>query len=150
MSSSRVPDGYSQHLVHEVLAGRMTRRDLLARAAALGLSVSAILVLLLAACGDDTYDPIRARTKASIVFVSWGGVYQEAQQKAWLDPFAKANPDITIVQDSPSDYSKIKAMVEAGNVAWDVGRRAERTSASGLPTSTARSSTTSRIPVRGL
>lgn len=117
MSSSRVPDGYSQHLVHEVLAGRMTRRELLVKATVLGLSVTAIGSLL-AACGEDTTTDTSAQ-KAAIVFVSWGGVYQEAQQKAWLDPFAKANPDITIVQDSPSDYSKIKAMVEAGNVTWD-------------------------------
>jgi len=55
----------------------------------------------------------------SINFVSWGGSTQDAQKQAWADPFSKAT-GITVVQDGPTDYGKLKAMVESGNVQWDV------------------------------
>jgi putative spermidine/putrescine transport system substrate-binding protein len=32
----------------------------------------------------------------------------------------KANSNVTIVQDQPTDYAKIQAMVQAGNVTLDV------------------------------
>ncbi|TBU92053.1 polyamine ABC transporter substrate-binding protein [Phytopseudomonas dryadis] len=55
----------------------------------------------------------------TVNFVSWGGTTQDAQKAAWADPFSKAN-GITVVQDGPTDYGKLKAMVESGNVQWDV------------------------------
>lgn len=55
----------------------------------------------------------------SISFVSWGGSTQDAQKQAWADPFSKAS-GIKVVQDGPTDYGKLKAMVESGNVQWDV------------------------------
>lgn len=55
----------------------------------------------------------------SIVFTSWGGTTQDAQTKAWAEPFA-AETGINVLQDGPTDYGKIKAMVESGNVSWDV------------------------------
>lgn len=55
-----------------------------------------------------------------LVVVSYGGQYQTAQDTAYWKPFQAANPGVTIVQDSPSDNAKIKAMVESGNVTWDV------------------------------
>ncbi|CAM3084065.1 ABC transporter substrate-binding protein [Pseudomonas floridensis] len=55
----------------------------------------------------------------SVNFVSWGGSTQDAQKQAWAAPFAKSS-GITVVQDGPTDYGKLKAMVESGNVQWDV------------------------------
>ena len=55
----------------------------------------------------------------SLNFVSWGGTTQDAQKEAWAVPFTKAT-DIKVVQDGPTDYGKLKAMVESGNVQWDV------------------------------
>lgn len=55
----------------------------------------------------------------SITFVSWGGTTQEAQESAWAGPFTEAT-GIRVVQEGPTNYGKIKAMVEAGNVQWDV------------------------------
>ncbi|MBT9288493.1 ABC transporter substrate-binding protein [Prosthecodimorpha staleyi] len=52
---------------------------------------------------------------ADMVFVSWGGTTQDAQKAAWAE---KAG--LSVLQDGPTDYGKIKAMVEAGKVAWDV------------------------------
>jgi putative spermidine/putrescine transport system substrate-binding protein len=52
-------------------------------------------------------------------FVSWGGTTQDAQEKAWGVPFG-ADTGINVVQGGPTDYGKLKAMVDAKNVSWDV------------------------------
>ena len=54
-----------------------------------------------------------------IVFTSWGGTTQDAQKKAWADPFQKSS-GIRVRMDGPTDYGKLKAMVDSGNVSWDV------------------------------
>lgn len=54
-----------------------------------------------------------------MVFTSWGGTTQDAQKKYWADGFTENNK-ITVIQDGPTDYGKLKAMVESGNVTWDV------------------------------
>ena len=56
---------------------------------------------------------------SQIVFTSWGGTTQQAQKKSWVDPFS-ASSGIKVVMDGPTDYGKFKAMVESGNVVWDV------------------------------
>jgi putative spermidine/putrescine transport system substrate-binding protein len=56
---------------------------------------------------------------ADMVFTSWGGTTQDAQTAAWVEPFA-TETGTNVLQDGPTDYGKIKAMVEAGNVSWDV------------------------------
>lgn len=58
-------------------------------------------------------------TAADMVFTSWGGTTQDAQTAAWAKPFA-AETGTNVLQDGPTDYGKIKAMVESGNVSWDV------------------------------
>ena len=54
-----------------------------------------------------------------MVFTSWGGTTQDAQKKAWVEPFEKQS-GITVKLDGPTDYGKLKAMVDSGNVDWDV------------------------------
>ncbi|ESZ26118.1 ABC transporter substrate-binding protein [Mesorhizobium sp. M0761] len=54
-----------------------------------------------------------------MAFTSWGGTTQEAQTKSWAAPF-EASSSIKVLQDGPTDYGKLKAMVDAGNVTWDV------------------------------
>ncbi|MGO4338517.1 polyamine ABC transporter substrate-binding protein [Labrys sp. KB_33_2] len=56
---------------------------------------------------------------ADLVFSSWGGTTQDAQKAAWADKFT-AKAGVNVVQDGPTDYGKIKAMVEANSVTWDV------------------------------
>lgn len=56
---------------------------------------------------------------ADITFTSWGGTTQDAQKEAWAAPYQKQTGG-KVIQDGPTDYGKIKAMVESGNVAWDV------------------------------
>lgn len=56
---------------------------------------------------------------ATLTFVSFGGVYQEAQRKAWLEPYT-ALTGVQFVEDENSSNATIKAQVEAGQVTWDV------------------------------
>lgn len=55
----------------------------------------------------------------TLVVTGQGGSYQEAQRKAFFEPFTKAT-GIKIIEQSPPDYGKFQAMVESGNVEWDV------------------------------
>ncbi|AVA24945.1 ABC transporter substrate-binding protein [Rhizobium sp. NXC24] len=55
----------------------------------------------------------------TMVFTSWGGTTQDAQKVAWANPFADKTGTV-VAQDGPTDYGKLKAMVEAGQVSWDV------------------------------
>ena len=52
-------------------------------------------------------------------FCSWGGALSDAEKAAFMDPFAKLK-GIEIVNTSPTETAKIKAMVEANNVEWDL------------------------------
>ena len=54
-----------------------------------------------------------------LTVVSYGGNYQDAQRKAYWEPFTRET-GIRVREDSPSDNAKLKAMVEAGNVTWDI------------------------------
>jgi putative spermidine/putrescine transport system substrate-binding protein len=59
-----------------------------------------------------------------LTFCSWGGALSELEKTALLDPFAKTKR-IEIAYASPTNYAKIKAMVEGGAPEWDLvtGRR---------------------------
>jgi putative spermidine/putrescine transport system substrate-binding protein len=54
-----------------------------------------------------------------LVFVSWGGTTQDAQKQAWAVPFTETT-GINIVQAGPTDYGKLMAMIESGNVSWNI------------------------------
>nr|WP_313405462.1 polyamine ABC transporter substrate-binding protein [Pseudomonas sp.] len=62
---------------------------------------------------------VTANAAESLSFVSWGGTTQDAQKDAWAVPFSEKT-GIKVLQDGPTDYGKLKAMVESGNVQWDV------------------------------
>ncbi|TBU73080.1 ABC transporter substrate-binding protein [Pseudomonas daroniae] len=60
-----------------------------------------------------------AHAEQSITFVSWGGTTQAAQTRAWSEPFTRQT-GIRVEQAGPTDYAAFKAMVESGQVTWDV------------------------------
>ena len=60
-----------------------------------------------------------ATNAQQMVFSSWGGTTQDAQTEFWAAPFTEKS-GTEVLQDGPTDYGKVKAMVEAGAVAWDV------------------------------
>ena len=51
--------------------------------------------------------------------MSFGGAYQEAQRKAWLEPYTELT-GVQFTEDENSSNATIKAQVEAGQVTWDV------------------------------
>src|ERR1700758_840471 len=73
-----------------------------------GLSLAPWLLATRAAAEDVT-----------ITYASFGGALQKAEEAAWLKPFMAQNPGVKIVYDTV-DYAKLKAMVEANDVVWDV------------------------------
>lgn len=89
-----------------------SRRGLLKGGALLGSTLIAPS-LLSAGCSSSS------GASGRLTFTSDGGAYQEAMTKAWLDPFQK-EAGITVTQDSPKDYAKLKAMVQSKNVTWDI------------------------------
>lgn len=55
----------------------------------------------------------------NFTFCSWGGALSDTEARAFLDPFAREK-NIQINKVSPTSYPKLKAMVEAGAVEWDL------------------------------
>jgi len=49
-----------------------------------------------------------------------GGAWQDAQRKAWFEPFAKETGAKILEQEYLGDLGKVKAMVETGNVPIDL------------------------------
>jgi putative spermidine/putrescine transport system substrate-binding protein len=88
-------------------------RPSLRKAAAL-VALLTTAPVVLAGCGSDGDG-----AGSDLTYTSYGGDYQKAQSAAWVEPFAKSE-GISVVQDEPTDYAKIKAMVDSGKVSWDV------------------------------
>jgi putative spermidine/putrescine transport system substrate-binding protein len=79
----------------------------------------ALIAVALTAAACDSTDPEQPEP-VTLTFVSYGGAYQQAQTDAWLDPYAEANPHVTILQGGPTDYAQLEAMVEDDAATWDV------------------------------
>ena len=62
--------------------------------------------------------PARA-DKGELVVVSWGGAYDDALREFVFPSFEKAT-GYTVKLDAPPETAKVKAMVQSGNVSWDV------------------------------
>lgn len=80
------------------------------------------LLLFVTACGNNDAGE-KGEDKGSgdtdsITFVSWGGTTQDAQEEYWGKPFTEET-GVKVISDQ-TDYGKLKAMVENGNVIWDV------------------------------
>ena len=85
------------------------------------LSLVFILSAVTVNAGGLSSEQVAERLKkfkgTELVVVSWGGSYQEAQRKAFFEPFAKQF-GINVIEDSPAGASKIIAMVKSGTVTW--------------------------------
>lgn len=87
----------------------ITRRRLLGTT---GLGVGALTL-------GSALPASRLLAAQDMIFVSWGGTTQDAQKASWADPYTQAT-GMNVLQDGPTDYGKLKAMVDAGNAVWDV------------------------------
>jgi putative spermidine/putrescine transport system substrate-binding protein len=54
-----------------------------------------------------------------VVVANWGGAIQDAEVKYIYEPFTKET-GIEVVQSGPPSNAKVKAMVDSGNLEWDV------------------------------
>jgi putative spermidine/putrescine transport system substrate-binding protein len=70
------------------------------------------------AAGSAACNPER-QEGVTLSFVSFGGVYQEAQRKAWLAPYTELT-GVEFTEDENSSNATIKTQVESGQVTWDV------------------------------
>ncbi len=86
---------------------------------ALAFVFSAATVYAAGLSADQVKQRLQKFRGQSLVVVSWGGSFQEAQRQALFEPFAKEF-GIKVIEDSPSDQAKIRAMVKTNNVTWDV------------------------------
>jgi len=55
----------------------------------------------------------------TLTFASYGGAYQEAQRKGWLEPYS-ALTGVKFQESEDSSNATIKTQVESGQVTWDV------------------------------
>lgn len=63
--------------------------------------------------------PEELKGEGEVVVVSFGGAFQEAQREAYFKPFEELT-GIKVVEGEGPDYIKVKAMVDTGNIEWDV------------------------------
>lgn len=93
---------------------RRVRLGTTALAVALGLSACAAGT---GGSGDGGGDG--EGTGGELTFASWGGGYQEAQEETIVRPWAE-DAGVNLSTDGPTDYTKLQAQVDSGNVQWDV------------------------------
>ena len=77
--------------------------------------------LLLGAGAAAAIWPLRRVEAADeyIVYCGYGGSTQEVIREAFLVPFTQQT-GIRVIETGPPDYAKVKAMIEAKRVEWDV------------------------------
>jgi len=92
---------------------KINRRDFLKQSVAAGVLAGAGPLVLLPRKGQAAAD------KGPIVFCTYGGPYGENMQKYVIDPFVKKT-GIEVIRTSTPKFANVKAMVDTGNVEWDV------------------------------
>lgn len=95
------------------------------------LAACAAFMLLLGACKGEkaTSPPTPAEGQATqareLVVCSYGGAFQEAQRKAFFEPFERETGIKIKEAQWSGEYAKLKAMVDAGQPTWDLVTAAE-------------------------
>src|SRR5580692_8405764 len=74
-----------------------------------------------AAWPEVTSIPDALKGTGEVRIATFGGTMQETQQKAYFEPFEKIS-GIKVRAFPGSNPTKIKAMVETGNVEWDMAQ----------------------------
>jgi putative spermidine/putrescine transport system substrate-binding protein len=106
---------------------RISRRSFLkGSVAAAGVLAGSGPLVLLPRKGQAAAD------KGPVVFCTYGGPYGENMQKYIIDPFIKKT-GIEVIRTSTPRFAKVKAMVDTGNVEWDVVDAEARVFFRGLP-----------------
>lgn len=82
------------------------------------LAAQALILSACAAGGSDSSSE-SSGVGGSLTFVAWGGGMQEATEEIIVRPWGEEN-GVEVLSDGPTDYAKVQAQVESGNVQWDV------------------------------
>lgn len=77
-----------------------------------GIAVGLVALTALSGCGQ--VDPAHTLT-----VTMWGGASQRVHIASYLRPWGEEH-GIKILQDAPSDYAKLTAQVDSGNVTWGI------------------------------
>ncbi len=86
---------------------KLTRRTVLKGASGAALAVAGPALIGIAKAAEE------------LVFVGFGGTYQEGQTKAFFEPFEKET-GIKIIQTTGVELAKLRAQVQAKSVEWDL------------------------------
>jgi putative spermidine/putrescine transport system substrate-binding protein len=100
---------------------RITRRTAIGLAAG-GLAAPFVIsarARAQAAMPELTSIPDSLKGSGELRIATFGGAMQDAQQKAYFEPFEKIS-GIKVIAFPGSDTTKVKAMVDTGNIEWDM------------------------------
>ena len=112
--------------------GDFGRRRLIRNAARLGLGAATMAALARplaftpgvaaepAKLPEITSVPDQLKGSGAVRVCSWGGALQAAQRTAYFQPFEKLC-GVKVIESEGPDAVKVKAMVDTGNVEYDVG-----------------------------
>jgi putative spermidine/putrescine transport system substrate-binding protein len=95
-----------------ILISGFTEEEIMSKKSSSLLAMALAAASVLAGAGPSMADQ-------SLTFVSYQGNLQNSQIKAWQEAYT-AKAGVAFENDSPPDGAKLKAMVEAGAVSWDV------------------------------
>jgi putative spermidine/putrescine transport system substrate-binding protein len=79
------------------------------------LATTAALAQSKPVAGEVAEGSLKGKT---LTFVSFGGIFQDGQVAALKEFVDKSG--VTLLNDGPTEISKVQAQVESGNVTWDV------------------------------
>ncbi|MEH7525802.1 ABC transporter substrate-binding protein [Bacillus sp. JJ1503] len=85
-------------------------------------AVLLLLLLMLTACAKESNTEQKEGAKSEskqLVLVDWGGEGHKGREEAYIKRFEKEY-GVKVISQTPPDYGKLKAMVDSGNVEWDV------------------------------
>src|SRR3982751_5789758 len=80
--------------------------------------VAAVSVLAIGAVLAGTAS--HSQSNISLTYVSYGGTGQDAQIKAWQEPYKAKAPNISFTNTSPPEPAQVKAQVMTNAVQWNV------------------------------
>jgi putative spermidine/putrescine transport system substrate-binding protein len=84
------------------------------------LSVQEVVAASPAALPEITSIPEKLKGSGVVRVCSYGGAFQDAQRKAYFEPFERLS-GIKVIESQGPDPVKVKAMVDTRNVEYDIG-----------------------------
>lgn len=78
------------------------------------------LASLLAAAGVVVAGAAAVWAAESLTIVSWGGAYSDSQREAFYKPYSQESGVQIVEEEYNGEMAKIRAMVEVGDVTWDI------------------------------